>query len=223
MALLRHKAQYCIARLAGRDERRYLWIQWLTETRKGVRENSMPGNRWSCPGVWDEVPGDPRDKAKAGLHESQSPEGANGYTHRKDACNRCRTLWQGINAPAVILWGAGAMSGKDILRRCTGRLSRARHVWYERIVGSPKGRKPYRGDLNFPHGDRVPVVVGGLTSFRGGPVTRPNVRRVTGGGHYQNQEACEMQSAHTVPGVLRERGRRKLPCDELYPQFPHNH
>ena len=26
MALLRHKVQYCIARLTGRDERRYLWI-----------------------------------------------------------------------------------------------------------------------------------------------------------------------------------------------------
>ena len=114
MALLRHKVQYCIARLTGRDERRYLWIQWLTGTRKGKRGNSMPGNRWSCPGVWDEVPGDPRDMAKAGLHESQSPEGANEYTHRKDACNRCRPLRQGINAPAVILWGAGAMSGKDI-------------------------------------------------------------------------------------------------------------
>jgi len=68
LVLLRHKVQYCIARLTGRDERRYLWIQWLTGPRKGKRENSMPGNRWSCPGVWDEVPGDPRDMAKAGLH-----------------------------------------------------------------------------------------------------------------------------------------------------------
>ena len=43
---------------------------------KGEGENSMPENRRSCPGVWDGVPGDPRDMAKAGLPESQSPEGA---------------------------------------------------------------------------------------------------------------------------------------------------
>ncbi len=33
---------------------------------------------------------------------------------RKDACNRRRPLRQGSWLPAVILWGAGAMSGKDI-------------------------------------------------------------------------------------------------------------
>jgi len=36
----------------------------------------MPGNRQSCLGVWGGVPGDPRDMAKAGLPEPQSPEGA---------------------------------------------------------------------------------------------------------------------------------------------------
>ena len=35
---------------------------------KGEGKNSMPENRRSCPGVWGEVPGDPRDMAKAGLH-----------------------------------------------------------------------------------------------------------------------------------------------------------
>ena len=44
---------------------------------KGCREeNSMPGNRQPCPGVRGGVPGDPRDMARAGLPESQSPEGA---------------------------------------------------------------------------------------------------------------------------------------------------
>jgi hypothetical protein len=37
----------------------------------------MPGNRRPCPGVRGGVPGDPRDMAKAGLPEAQSPEGAN--------------------------------------------------------------------------------------------------------------------------------------------------
>jgi hypothetical protein len=36
---------------------------------KGKGDSSMPLNRWSCPGVRGEVPGDPRDKAKAGLPE----------------------------------------------------------------------------------------------------------------------------------------------------------
>src|SRR6266851_6860545 len=40
---------------------------------KGEGDNSMPGNQRSCPGVWGEVLGDPRDMAKAGLPESQSP------------------------------------------------------------------------------------------------------------------------------------------------------
>ncbi len=32
---------------------------------KGEGNNSMPGNRWLCPGVWGDVPGDPRDMATA--------------------------------------------------------------------------------------------------------------------------------------------------------------
>src|SRR6266542_541508 len=43
---------------------------------KGEGNCSMPENRWPCPGVRDDVPGDPRDMAKAGLPEPQSPEGA---------------------------------------------------------------------------------------------------------------------------------------------------
>jgi group II intron reverse transcriptase/maturase len=36
---------------------------------------------------------------------------------------------------------------------------------------------------------------------------------------YHNCEVCEMQSAETVLGVLRDRGRRGLPCNELYRQM----
>ncbi len=36
----------------------------------------MPGNRRSCPGIKSGAPGDPRDKVKAALLKSQSPEGA---------------------------------------------------------------------------------------------------------------------------------------------------
>ena len=38
-------------------------------------------------------------------------------------------------------------------------------------------------------------------------------------GHSKTWEVCEMQSAETVLGVLRERGRRGLPCNEMYRQM----
>ena len=77
-------------------------------------------------------------------------------------------------------------------------------------MGSPKGRESY--------GDRVPVVVAGVTTCQGGREGRPQGEgaQVTG---YHNREVCVMQSAETVLGVLRERGRKGLPCDELYRQM----
>jgi hypothetical protein len=38
-------------------------------------------------------------------------------------------------------------------------------------------------------------------------------------GDQHDRKVCVMQSAETVLGVLRERGRRGLPCDELYRQL----
>ena len=46
---------------------------------KGEGDKSMPGNQWPGPGVRDGVLGDPRDMAKAGLPESQSPEDASSH------------------------------------------------------------------------------------------------------------------------------------------------
>jgi len=40
---------------------------------KGKGDKSMPGNHRSRPGVWGGAVGDPRDMAKAGLLEIQSP------------------------------------------------------------------------------------------------------------------------------------------------------
>ena len=36
---------------------------------------------------------------------------------------------------------------------------------------------------------------------------------------HNNQEVCEMQNAETVLGVLRDRGRKGLSCNELYRQM----
>src|SRR5689334_6125788 len=41
---------------------------------EGERNNRMPGKRRSCPGVRGEASRDPRDMAKAGLLEVESPE-----------------------------------------------------------------------------------------------------------------------------------------------------
>jgi hypothetical protein len=79
---------------------------------KGEGDSSMPGNQWSCPGVWSEVLGDPRDMAKAGLPESQSPEGAKSHPSERRL----------IPAPplrpseyfSAASSGSGAMSNEDI-------------------------------------------------------------------------------------------------------------
>ena len=51
---------------------------------KARGDQSMPGKRWPSEGVQGVVPRDPRDKAKAGLLEAQSPV-VRVRTHRNDA------------------------------------------------------------------------------------------------------------------------------------------
>jgi hypothetical protein len=52
-------------------------------------DKSMPGKRWPSGGVQGGVLQDPRDMAKAGLLQAQSPA-VNVRTLRNDAWNRCR-------------------------------------------------------------------------------------------------------------------------------------
>lgn len=47
--------------------------EWLTRSRKVIGDKSMPGNQRSSPDVRGGALGDPRDMAKAGLPEAQSP------------------------------------------------------------------------------------------------------------------------------------------------------
>ena len=54
-------------------------------------DKSMPGKRRPPGGVQGGVPQDPRDMAKAGLLEVQSPA-VNVRTLRNDAWNRCRIV-----------------------------------------------------------------------------------------------------------------------------------
>src|SRR4051794_35708429 len=46
---------------------------------KGEGDKSMPENQWPGPGVGGGALGDPRDMAKAGLPEAQSPEDASSH------------------------------------------------------------------------------------------------------------------------------------------------
>src|SRR3954468_11407768 len=78
-------------------------------------------------------------------------------------------------------------------------------------AGSPTGRESY--------GDGGPVVVAGVTTGQGGRESRPHGRRGPGDRTPDDWEVCVMQSAETVLGVLRERGRRGLPMEELYRQL----
>src|SRR6266699_4156613 len=78
-------------------------------------------------------------------------------------------------------------------------------------VGSPKGREPY--------GDTGAVVVVRVTPHQGGREGRPQGKGHQVAGYPDTERVCEMQSAETVLGVLRERGRRGLPVNELYRQL----
>ena len=66
---------------------------------------------------------------------------------------------------------------------------------------------------------RRPVVVAGVTTGQGGRESRPQGEGGTGDRTPTDREVCEMQNAETVLGVLRERGRRGLPLEELYRQL----
>ena len=54
-------------------------------------DKSMPGKWWPSGGVQGGVPQGPRDMAKAGLLEAQSPA-VRVRTHRHDAWSRCRVV-----------------------------------------------------------------------------------------------------------------------------------
>jgi hypothetical protein len=72
----------------------------------------MPGNQQSCPGVWNEVLGDPRDMAKAGLPESQSPEGAK--PHPPERRLKPAPPLRPSEYFSAASSGSGAMSNEDI-------------------------------------------------------------------------------------------------------------
>ena len=81
---VRREALRCIPGAAGRNLEGGSWVAWFTWTRKREGDKSMPGKRWPSGGVQGGVPQDPRDMAKAGLLEAQSPA-VKVRTRRNDA------------------------------------------------------------------------------------------------------------------------------------------
>jgi hypothetical protein len=74
----------------------------------------MAENRQLCPGIRSNVPGDPRDKAKVGLLEAQSPEGANLTPTGKMPETGTGPCGRILRMPAAILRDAGAMPRQGI-------------------------------------------------------------------------------------------------------------
>ena len=127
-------------------------------------DKSMPVKRWPSGGVRGGVPRDPRDMAKAGLLEAQSPA-VNVRTLRNDAWNRCRVMSRHVPV------------GRGTLRDAERRPARA----VKEMSGRPnpcsiRTTKTYRG---IAYGARALGRRSARSSQRPGkPVTR---RRGTGG------------------------------------------
>jgi Domain of unknown function (DUF4277) len=130
---------------------------------KGEGNNSMPGNQRPCPGVWGGALGDPRDMAKAGLPESQSPGDVTKPSAGKTPVTGA------VSCIGMVMWPVHLRDAERFPVRELKEMSgtpKSRSTRMARTnVGSPKGREPY--------GDAGPVVVAGVTSCQGGREGRP--------------------------------------------------
>ena len=129
---------------------------------KGERNNRMSGKRRSCPGVRGEASRDPRDMAKAGLLEAESPE--DGKAHPPE-----RRLVPAPCSAMAFLQGRRNLRGVE---RCPVRA-------IEEMSRTPKSRSDVRQGRTRdqpsgrePQGDGVPIVVVGAATHRGGRESR---------------------------------------------------
>ena len=130
---------------------------------KGERNNRMPGKRRSRPGVRGEASRGPREMAKAGLPEAESPEDENAHSserHPLPAPRSAMTCLQGHrNLRGVERCPVRAI--KEMSRTPKSRSD----VQQGRTRDQPSGREP--------QGDGRPIVVVGATTHRGGRESRP--------------------------------------------------
>ena len=161
----------------------------------------MPGNQRPGSGVWDGALGDPRDMAKAGLLETQSPV-MELRILRNGAWNRCPCPAPAMKHSRGILRDAGRCPARALKEMSGAPKSRSTRM-AETNVGSPTGREPY--------GDGGLVVVVGVTAHQGGRESRPQgeggqVIGYRGPGGMRN---AERRSGTGCPRSLESRDARK--------------
>jgi hypothetical protein len=131
---------------------------------KDKRDSSLAENRRSCPDVWGDALGDPRDMVKAGLLDSS-------VSRRCNSSSAGKTSVTGAGPATASYSGRRNLQGTE---RCltkalkaTNETPKSRYIRAtETNVGSPTGREP--------HGDGVPVVVVGVATHQGGRESRPH-------------------------------------------------
>jgi hypothetical protein len=139
---------------------------------KGKGDKSMPGNHRSRPDVRGGAVGDPRDMAKAGLLEAQSPDDESSHppeTMSETGALLCDSIDLSLSQPSE----QGAMPSEGIQGdEWDAYLTLSRTAGMN--VGSPTGRESY--------GDGGLVVVVGVTPDQGGRESRPQGKggQVTG-------------------------------------------
>ena len=130
---------------------------------KGERDNSMLGKRRSGPDAGGEASRDPRDMAKAGLPDSQSPE---------DAMHRPPERHPRPAPRPATAWSVGRRNLRGVercpvraIKEMSGTPTSRSDVRQGRTRDQPSGREP--------QGDGVPVVVVGVATHQGGRESRP--------------------------------------------------
>ena len=130
---------------------------------KDKRDRSLAANQRSCPGVWNDALGDPRDMVKAGLPDSL-------VSRRRNSSSAGKTSVTGASPVAASYSGRRNLQGME---RCpmrafkdTNGTPKSRYIRTAGTnVGSPTGREP--------QGDGVPIVVVRVTPHQGGRESRP--------------------------------------------------
>jgi hypothetical protein len=163
-ALVRREALCCIPGAAGTKlEGRFVGPMAYPDP-KGERNNRMPGKRRLA---WVSGPGrsrDPRDMAKAGLPESQSPD---------DVMMRPSERHPIPTPCSATAWEGGHRNLRSV-ERCPARA-------IKEMSGTPTSRSIRTTETNAgstlrvarPKGDGVLVVVVGATTHQGGRESRP--------------------------------------------------
>jgi hypothetical protein len=130
---------------------------------RGERNNRMPAKRRPCPGVRAGVSRDPRDMAKAGLPESQSPD---------DVMMRPSERHPILTPCSATAWEGGCCNLRSV-ERCPARA-------IKEMSGTPTSRSDVRQRRTRDQpwgcealGDGVLVVVVGATTHQGGRESRP--------------------------------------------------